>query len=59
LKAPTIACASAIVWPLIAAVIIEPEAWLIEQPRPLKATSLITSPSSSTSTLISSPQRGL
>ena len=54
-----LACASALVWPLTASVIIEPDAWLIEQPRPRKATSLITPSSTATSTAISSPQSGL
>ena len=46
-------------WPLTASVIIEPDAWLIEQPRPLKATSSMTPSSNSSSSSTSSPQSGL
>ena len=59
MKALSSACASAFVWPFTASVIIELDAWLIEQPRPLNATSLITSLVEQSSTSISSPHSGL
>jgi hypothetical protein len=40
-------------------VIIDADAWLIEQPRPMKRTSLITAPSTRSCRSISSPHNGL